>query len=87
METLIKSIINEAEQAKKTYGSFNSTHEMYAVLKEEVDEFWDVVKKNTERNYGMAKFKVPDLTAELIQIAAIAIRAINELETSKTKHI
>jgi NTP pyrophosphatase (non-canonical NTP hydrolase) len=49
---------------------FNSTHEGFAVLKEEVDELWDAVKANESKQR---------LREEAIQVAAMAIRFIQEL--------
>jgi RNAse (barnase) inhibitor barstar len=83
----ITEIQKEILKAEDLYGNFNSTHEAYAVLKEEVDELWDIVKKNTERTYGLPEWKVKALVPELIQIAAIAIRTANELQTNKIKFI
>ena len=55
----------EYKYAAERFGKFNSAHEGYAVLKEEVDELWDVIKKNgtpIERKN------------EAIQVGAMAIR-------------
>lgn len=56
------------EQAKiSQHNGFNSAHELYAVLLEELDEFWDGVKAN-------------DLDPlELIQVAAVAIEGVKYL--------
>lgn len=45
---------------------YNSMHEAYAVLAEEVDEFWDEVRKKARNRNTKDAYK------ELIQIAAIA---------------
>jgi RNAse (barnase) inhibitor barstar len=77
----------EIEKAETAYGNFNSTHEAYAVLKEEIDELWDIVKQNTERTYGTPEWKTKALVPELVQIAAIAIRTANELQNNKIKFV
>lgn len=60
------SLINrECEYATSKFYKLNSTHEGYAVLKEEVDELWDVIKKN-----GTSI----ELKNEAIQVGAMAIR-------------
>ena len=59
------------------YPSFHSTHEGYAVIDEEVDELWELVKKNK----GMAGNA--EMKAECIQIAAMAIRFICDLCENK----
>lgn len=48
------------------YGYYNSMHEAYAVILEELDEFWDSVKAN----------KIDP--EELIQVIATARRALFE---------
>ena len=53
---------------------FNSPHEAYAVLLEEVDEFWDEVKKKP------AKRNKQNMLKELSQIAAVALKAISSLD-------
>lgn len=58
----------ELLRATATWPPFNSAHEGYAVLAEEVDELWQHVKTNQKRR---------DLTAmrrEAIQVAAMALR-------------
>ncbi|MEN6567173.1 MAG: hypothetical protein ABFC57_12835 [Veillonellales bacterium] len=59
-------VIEELEKAIKNHVPMNSAHEGYAVIKEELDELWDEVKK---RN--------PDpelLRMEARQVAAMGIR-------------
>ena len=63
----------EYVSATENYGKFHSAHEGFAVLLEEVDELWDVVKlkqRNRERNKLMR--------AEAIQVAAMAIRFLHD---------
>jgi hypothetical protein len=49
---------------------FRSSHEGYAILKEEVDEFWHEVKAN---NIKLAR-------EEVAQVAAMAIRYLMDIE-------
>lgn len=64
-----KKVMQEVFKAKEKYTTdFNSTHEGFAVMNEEVDEMWDEIKKN---NTELA-------IAEAIQVAAMAIRFIAE---------
>ena len=61
----------ELESARDNFPfPFNSTHEGYAVLREEVDELWDCVKSNVGRDV---------MRREAIQIAAMAVRFIEDL--------
>lgn len=84
-------IINQVEiqiqYAIIKYGNFNSTHEAYAVLKEELDEFWDIVKKNIDYKESNDDYIKMKMIEELIQIAAISIRVANELDNNKIKFI
>lgn len=53
--------------------AFNSSHEGFAVLKEEVDELWDEVKHQTEeRSYARMR-------KEAVQIGAMALRFIEDV--------
>jgi hypothetical protein len=71
--TLCKLLKEELDKAEAINGPFNSAHEAYAVLLEEVDELWDEVKKKKVS-------RVPgDMQAECIQIAASAIRFIMDV--------
>jgi hypothetical protein len=56
----------EILRARKKHGQndFNSTHEGYGVIKEELDEAWDEIKRD---NVSLA-------TKEMNQVAAMAIR-------------
>jgi NTP pyrophosphatase (non-canonical NTP hydrolase) len=61
-------IAAEHEKATANWPAFNSAHEGFAVLKEEVDELWDHVKTNQKRRDLVAMRK------EAIQVAAMALR-------------
>ena len=66
---LCGAVETEAVAAVINHGPFRSAHEAYGVLAEEVDEFWDEVKrKRAERSKERMR-------AELIQVAAVAIKA------------
>lgn len=62
----------EVIKAAGKFDGFNSAHEGYAVLKEEVDELWDEVKAN--RGYAESGMK------EAVQVAAMAVRYITDLK-------
>lgn len=64
----------ECNRAQGLHSPMNSAHEAYAVILEELDEFWEEVRKKKEaRNH-------PKMRQELRQIAAMAIRAIHDLK-------
>ena len=73
MHNLLQEIETEYNAASTKYPAFHSTHEGYAVLKEEVDELWDMVKANKGIMGNDA------MRREAIQIAAMAIRFIKDL--------
>lgn len=57
----------EQQRGYQAYGRYNSMHEAYAMIKEELDEFFDSVRQNN-----------PD-PRELLQVVATARRAMIEL--------
>jgi hypothetical protein len=69
----ICDIDRELAQAAAKFGNdgFSSDHEGYAVLLEEMEEYWHEVKhgKDPKRK-----------RAEIIQVAAMAIRILQELQ-------
>jgi NTP pyrophosphatase (non-canonical NTP hydrolase) len=69
---LIEEVLTEINKAKLKHGTapFNSTHEGYAVLLEEVEELWQEIKSDN-RSGNMRK--------EAIQVAAMILRFLAEL--------
>ena len=66
-------IESEYNRASNLYPDFHSNHEGYAVLKEEVDELWDAIKKSKDvRGNDQIKH-------ELIQIGAMVVRYLDNL--------
>lgn len=64
----ILEVSTEFDAASGAFPAFNSAHEGYSILAEEVDELWDEVKKNPAK-------RVPaNLEKEAIQVAAMALR-------------
>jgi glycyl-tRNA synthetase beta subunit len=69
--------VRDELQRAQIWPPFNSLHEAYGVLLEEVEEFWTHVKTNQKRR---------DLDAarlELVQIAAMAIRGIECIDLGR----
>lgn len=67
-QKLLGLIRAELNSANDKFDPFNSAHEGWAVLKEEVDELWVEVKKKQS-------MRSPELMrSEAVQIAAMAIR-------------
>lgn len=72
-DEILKLIEDEYLRASDLYPNLHSNHEAYAVIKEEVDELWDEIKKSKELN-GNNQIK-----NELIQIGAMVVRYLNNL--------
>lgn len=71
-QAVILKVIHELNIANSDYPHFHSLHEGYAVLLEEVDELWDLVRLNQKkRDYELVE-------KECIQIASMAIRIIQD---------
>lgn len=70
--SITADIIDEFNRATHKHPKFNSRHEGYAILLEEVEELWEEIKKNHVKN--------PEVKAtqrkEAIQVAAMALRFI-----------
>lgn len=80
VEDILGAVHTECVQAMSKHGSMKSRYEAYAVLLEEVDEFWEEVKKNPAKmDKANEKQWNENMRAELTQIAAMAIRAIHDL--------
>jgi len=71
LERVLDQVGAEFTRATDKFGSFHNFHEGYAVILEELDEAWREIKR---RNYRPAT-----LRKELIQVAAMAVRAIHDL--------
>ena len=74
---MLDKIKKEYENARTKYPPFNSTHEGYAVILEEVDELWQLVKANK----GLSASE--EMERECIQIAAMALAFILDLTIIK----
>lgn len=66
--TALSMAMDELVKAREKWPAFNSAHEGYGVLLEEVDELWEHIKVNQKRRDLRAMRK------EAIQVAAMALR-------------
>jgi NTP pyrophosphatase (non-canonical NTP hydrolase) len=72
-QDLLREFSAELERASRHGTTFNSLHEAYAVLLEEVDEVWDITRqKRKDRDEA-------HLRKELIQIGAMALKALQSM--------
>ena len=63
---LYDEIEAEIQRARSRFPPFHSQHEAYAVILEELDEYWEKVRRDQ------------DGRSELIQVAAMCVAAIRE---------
>ena len=65
----LESIAVELERAERQFPAFHSGHEGYAVIREELDELWDAVKRDD----------IEHARLEAVQVAAMALRFLVDL--------
>ena len=68
-------ILDECIRARKKFSPFNSAHEGYAVILEEMDELWEEIKNNP-KNWER-------IQEEVLQVAAMGMRFLIDLERMK----
>lgn len=78
---LISKIIEEREASSKKFPNFNTPHEGYAVILEEVDELWEVVKSV---KYPITQEQKEQMSKECVQIGAMALKFLESLEEFKS---
>ena len=75
MSTFADIVYNELKKAREKHPQgMRSGHEAYAVILEEVDEFWELVKADSSPEKMLHEIK---------QIAAMCQRAAEDLEMVK----
>jgi NTP pyrophosphatase (non-canonical NTP hydrolase) len=70
-----REIFEEMADASSKFPPFNSGHEGFAVLKEEVDELWEAVKLNQKRHPERDEL----MRKECIQVGAMALRFLHDM--------
>jgi hypothetical protein len=71
---LLKEIQDELQRAEEKFPKFNSPHEGYAVILEELDELWDEIRAS-----GPSRLNKPEMRKEAMQVAAMALRFIVDI--------
>ena len=72
-------VLDELKRASAHFPPFNSAHEGYAVIHEELDELWDDVKNNKHPEARGLQRK------EAIQVAAMAMRFVIDISDREPK--
>ena len=72
----LKAIEAEYIRATGKFGAFASTHEGWAVIREELDELWDAIKANADTH---------ELRKEAIQVGAMALRFLTDAAAKFTE--
>jgi hypothetical protein len=70
---VVADVLGELDRNMANWPDYNSAHEGYAVLLEEVDELWDEVRVNQKKR-DLAKMR-----KEAIQVAAVAMRFVLDI--------
>jgi hypothetical protein len=74
LSTIFDEIDTELVRSNVHQEQFNSLHECHAVIAEELDELWDVVRmKRKDRS-------AEHIRKELVQLAAMAVKGILSLD-------
>lgn len=70
------------------FGKFNSLHEAYSIILEEIDEFWELVKQNPKKmNENDKIIRKDNMIKELIQICSMGLETIVLLEQHDIKGV
>ena len=73
VDGVIGEVLGEYARATEIFGPMLNAHHGFGILKEEVDELWDEVKRHNPNQLEAAKLR---MRREAVQVAAMAIRFI-----------
>jgi hypothetical protein len=76
LREIVSEVFNEVNRATRLHAPMNSPHEAESVIREEFEEFWDEVKAY---NLPKGRDTRPAMREELVQLAAMAVRAISDV--------
>lgn len=76
----IHAMLREGDRAMEIYAPLHSAHEAYAVILEELEEFWDQVRMHDNQRAPAA------MRAELVQVAAMCLRTVMDLALGEGGH-
>lgn len=86
-DTALFLVSDEFKSASAKHKPMNSHHEAKAVIEEEFDEYWDLVKLNPNKQmvhptkgYLLTpQMRNEEMREELVQMAAMCLRALHDL--------
>lgn len=70
MQLILNQVMDELYRAVEHYKPFPTPHHGYGIIKEELDEAWDEIKRNDPKR----------TREEMIQVASSAIRYLHDIE-------
>lgn len=70
-------VIEQHRKINERHGPLRSLHEAYGLLKEEVDELWEEIRRKEWERHPMR------IRAEAIDIAVVALRIIDMVEAGE----
>lgn len=73
---LVSAVVRELLIAQKLFPAFNSLHEAMSVLREEVDELWEEVRKKQVVNGSPNLARTAGARKEAVQVVAMAMRLV-----------
>lgn len=80
MKDFIKDVELELKRARSSFKDMTTFHEAYAVILEEFEEFWELVKKKT--HFPAIK---RDMYKKLVQVAAMTQRTVEDLKLNEVE--
>lgn len=79
-EDIFEDVFEEVNRIYPEFAPYNSSHEAYAVLLEEMDEFWEAVKMGKKEIDEDGRTRNKAMKDEIIQVAAVAIATLKTLQ-------
>jgi hypothetical protein len=73
LSRILDDVGEEVLRAEAKFAPFNSAHEGYAVIAEELDELWSAVKTDDRAQ----------ARAEAVQVAAMAVRFLRDVPATR----
>lgn len=79
LEIVARDMLAELERARRRFGVFNSAHEGYAVVLEELEELWEAVRAYRKEGPGFVAAGLRKrIGEEAIQVGAMALRLLSD---------